>query len=54
MHLIDLAKPHMAKSVVVDSKTGKSKDSRFVLQTPFIACICMSVDFFQRNLSLFF
>ncbi|XP_022855457.1 probable prolyl 4-hydroxylase 3 isoform X1 [Olea europaea var. sylvestris] len=28
VHLIDLAKPHMAKSVVVDSKTGKSKDSR--------------------------
>ncbi|KAL2522210.1 putative prolyl 4-hydroxylase 3 [Forsythia ovata] len=27
-YLIDLAKPHMAKSSVVDSKTGKSKDSR--------------------------
>ncbi|KAK6131032.1 hypothetical protein DH2020_035230 [Rehmannia glutinosa] len=27
-HLINLAKPHMAKSTVVDSKTGKSKDSR--------------------------
>lgn len=27
-YLIDLAKPHMAKSTVVDSKTGKSKDSR--------------------------
>ncbi|PSS17974.1 Prolyl 4-hydroxylase [Actinidia chinensis var. chinensis] len=27
-HLIKLAKPHMAKSTVVDSKTGESKDSR--------------------------
>ncbi|XP_057533298.1 probable prolyl 4-hydroxylase 3 [Amaranthus tricolor] len=27
-YLIDLAKPHMVKSTVVDSKTGKSKDSR--------------------------
>ncbi|KAJ9165920.1 hypothetical protein P3X46_020733 [Hevea brasiliensis] len=27
-HLIALAKPHMTKSTVVDSKTGKSKDSR--------------------------
>ncbi|MQL84773.1 hypothetical protein Taro_017292, partial [Colocasia esculenta] len=27
-YLIDLAKPHMAKSTVVDSTTGKSKDSR--------------------------
>ncbi|CAH9128049.1 unnamed protein product [Cuscuta epithymum] len=27
-YLISLAKPHMAKSTVVDSKTGKSKDSR--------------------------
>ncbi|KAL4281911.1 hypothetical protein GQ457_03G030860 [Hibiscus cannabinus] len=27
-YLIKLAKPHMAKSTVVDSKTGKSKDSR--------------------------
>ncbi|XVE82427.1 hypothetical protein DITRI_Ditri16bG0003900 [Diplodiscus trichospermus] len=27
-YLIELAKPHMEKSTVVDSKTGKSKDSR--------------------------
>ncbi|KAK9713062.1 hypothetical protein RND81_06G000600 [Saponaria officinalis] len=27
-YLIDLAKPHMAKSTVVDEKTGKSRDSR--------------------------
>ncbi|KAH9604564.1 hypothetical protein KSS87_017361 [Heliosperma pusillum] len=27
-YLISLAKPHMKKSTVVDSKTGKSKDSR--------------------------
>ncbi|KAM0055155.1 putative procollagen-proline 4-dioxygenase [Helianthus debilis subsp. tardiflorus] len=27
-HLIDLAKPHMEKSTVVDNETGKSKDSR--------------------------
>ncbi|KAE8696782.1 putative prolyl 4-hydroxylase 10 [Hibiscus syriacus] len=27
-YLISLANPHMAKSTVVDSKTGKSKDSR--------------------------
>ncbi|KAL4278921.1 hypothetical protein GQ457_03G037870 [Hibiscus cannabinus] len=27
-HLINIAKPRMAKSTVVDSKTGKSKDSR--------------------------
>lgn len=25
---MDLAKPHMVKSTVVDSKTGQSKDSR--------------------------
>ena len=30
-YLINLAKPHMQKSTVVDSATGKSKDSRFVL-----------------------
>lgn len=29
-YLINLAKPHMAKSTVVDSKTGKSKDSRLL------------------------
>ena len=28
-YLISLAKPHMVKSTVVDSETGKSKDSRF-------------------------
>ncbi|CAN7102020.1 unnamed protein product [Brassica rapa subsp. narinosa] len=28
-HLINLAKPNMAKSAVVDEKTGGSKDSRF-------------------------
>jgi prolyl 4-hydroxylase len=27
-YLISLAKPHMVKSTVVDSETGKSKDSR--------------------------
>ncbi|KAL6504467.1 putative prolyl 4-hydroxylase 3 [Orobanche gracilis] len=27
-HLINVAKPHMVKSTVVDSKTGNSKDSR--------------------------
>ncbi|KAK4429436.1 putative prolyl 4-hydroxylase 3 [Sesamum alatum] len=27
-YMINLAKPHMTKSTVVDSKTGKSKDSR--------------------------
>nr|XP_043606378.1 probable prolyl 4-hydroxylase 10 [Erigeron canadensis] len=27
-HLINLAKPHMEKSTVVDNETGKSKDSR--------------------------
>ncbi|KAL3634257.1 putative prolyl 4-hydroxylase 3 [Castilleja foliolosa] len=27
-YLINIAKPHMVKSTVVDSKTGKSKDSR--------------------------
>ncbi|KAF3440785.1 hypothetical protein FNV43_RR19071 [Rhamnella rubrinervis] len=30
-YLIELAKPKMQKSTVVDSETGKSKDSRFVL-----------------------
>ncbi|KAD7477101.1 hypothetical protein E3N88_00237 [Mikania micrantha] len=34
-YLINLAKPHMAKSTVVDSKTGQSKDSR---------CICSRCD----------
>lgn len=28
-YLIELAKPHMEKSTVVDSATGQSKDSRF-------------------------
>lgn len=28
-YLIELAKPHMEKSTVVDSATGLSKDSRF-------------------------
>ena len=28
-YLIELAKPHMVKSSVVDSKTGKSTESRF-------------------------
>ncbi|KAL0853888.1 hypothetical protein Bca101_059040 [Brassica carinata] len=28
-YLISLAKPHMVKSTVVDSQTGKSKESRF-------------------------
>jgi hypothetical protein len=28
-YLINLAKPHMMKSTVVDSKTGRSKDSRY-------------------------
>lgn len=28
-YLIELAKPHMQKSSVVDSTTGKSKDSRY-------------------------
>jgi hypothetical protein len=27
-YLINLAKPHMVKSSVVDNETGKSKDSR--------------------------
>lgn len=30
-YLIKLATPQMVKSTVVDSKTGKSKDSRYVL-----------------------
>lgn len=32
-YLIELAKPHMQKSSVVDSETGKSKDSRFAHRT---------------------
>jgi hypothetical protein len=28
-YLIELAKPHMVKSTVVDSTTGESKDSRY-------------------------
>lgn len=32
-HLIDLAKPRMKKSKVIDSKTGKSADSRYVIIT---------------------
>lgn len=32
-YLINLAKPHMLKSTVVDSKTGQSKDSRYAFQS---------------------
>lgn len=32
-YLINLAKPHMHKSSVVDSETGKSKDSRSAFQS---------------------
>lgn len=28
-YLINMAKPHMVKSTVVDSETGNSKDSRY-------------------------
>ncbi|KAL9249822.1 putative prolyl 4-hydroxylase 10 [Drosera capensis] len=35
-YLIELAKPHMHKSAVVDSETGKSKDSRHALLSPFL------------------
>lgn len=28
-YLISIAEPHMVKSTVVDSKTGRSKDSRY-------------------------
>lgn len=38
-YLISLAKPHMAKSTVVDSATGRSKDSRYAFLTPpYISC----------------
>ena len=30
-YLIELAKPNMVKSTVVDSATGQSKDSRFAI-----------------------
>ena len=33
-YLIGLAKPHMIKSTVVDSDTGKSKDSRYAKRAP--------------------
>ena len=33
-YLIGLAKPHMIKSTVVDSDTGKSKDSRYARRAP--------------------
>ncbi|KAL9269159.1 putative prolyl 4-hydroxylase 10 [Drosera capensis] len=36
-YLIELAKPHMHKSTVVDSETGKSKDSRHALLSPFVS-----------------
>lgn len=38
-YLIGVAQPHMAKSTVVDSKTGKSKDSRYAsLFCPSLSC----------------
>lgn len=40
-YLINLARPHMVKSTVVDSKTGKSKDSRSVHLIVFINPIHM-------------
>ena len=50
-HLINLAKPHMVKSSVVDSKTGRSTESRFAFvlcfrkgsnnrRLYFCSCIC--------------
>lgn len=35
-YLINLAKPHMVKSTVVDSDTGKSKDSRYADSSPLL------------------
>lgn len=35
-YLIELAKPNMEKSTVVDSETGKSKDSRLVQRASLI------------------
>ena len=35
-HLIELARPSLVKSTVVDSATGKSKDSRCVLMQLFL------------------
>lgn len=39
-YLINQAKPHMVKSSVVDSKTGQSKDSRFVVGDFFTFTDC--------------
>ena len=48
-HLIQLAKPTMVKSTVVDSATGKSKDSRSVYLLLIIFSvvhfICIKVPF---------
>lgn len=42
--LINLAKPHMAKSTVVDSATGKSTDSRFIFAAT-ASCLCDHIVF---------
>ncbi|XP_062144514.1 probable prolyl 4-hydroxylase 10 [Alnus glutinosa] len=47
-HLISLAKPHMQKSTVVDSETGKSKDSR--VRTSSGTFLARGRDKFIRNI----
>lgn len=38
-YLINLAKPNMKKSTVVDNETGKSKDSKWASLNTY-ACMC--------------
>ncbi|KAF5738103.1 hypothetical protein HS088_TW13G00998 [Tripterygium wilfordii] len=47
-YLINLAKPHMQKSTVVDSETGKSKDSR--VRTSFGTFLTRGRDKMIRNI----
>jgi hypothetical protein len=54
--MINLAKPFMAKSSVVDSKTGKSTESRFVfvffVMVPIISqIIFFHIHFLERPVS---
>ena len=48
-YMISLAKPHMKKSTVVDSKTGRSKDSRSAFPTPLSAlCDVVGIILFKN------
>lgn len=52
-YLVSLAKPHMEKSTVVDSETGKSKDSRYAILTSLFSLLLHIIWKFPSPFSLF-